>query len=405
MDPPPDQTGFNLYADQGPQLISSMIALIILSTTFVSLRLLSRHIAHAGYWWDDILIIVALLIALAPPAINIYAVKHAGFGKHIYRLGDNADEAQYDVTETSRMLWTFQIFFVLATGTIKLCTLTFYRRIFSSTSVLFRNVLFGISVVVGSFTLAVLLLTIFQCTPIRKFWDADDDDEAGHCIDPLTNLLITGAINTVLDFIVVLLPVPLLWRLRTTVQQRGVLTAIFLSAGFVCVVSIVRLVVFSKTNMEDVTWDSTAVTLWSAVEPCAGIVCACLPSLRPLVSIALRGMGFRLLRFGSVAGDKGVRNDSAASTMPWIVQDAESGISLDEDRKTRVGGKGARVHNTLCTVASAMQRANEKAGAGAGDGDKQVRVEQVEIPWGGIKVKTEIRWSVQERYDYDDRLY
>lgn len=403
MDPPVNQPGFNLYADQGPQLIGSMIALIILSTTFVSLRLLSRTIAHAGYWWDDILIVVALLIALAPPALNIYAVKHTGFGKHIYRLSDDDDEArQADVTATRLMLWTFQIFFVLATGTIKLCILTFYRRIFTSTSVFFRNMLFGMGAVVGSFTLGVLVLTIFQCTPIHKFWDAG---QPGHCIDPLTNLLITGSLNTVLDVIIVLLPVPLLWQLRTTVQQKGVLTAIFLSAGFVCVVSMIRLVVFSKVNMEDVTWNSTAVTLWSAVEPCAGIVCACVPSLRPLLTITFRTLLHVRLPTSMVAAAdaKSSRPDSGASTMPWIRQDVESGIPPDESKRNRMEGKGSCVFNTLCTVPSAMRRAQEKPCAV--DGETQIKVEEVERPCGGIKVKTEIRWSVQERYDYDDRLY
>ena len=403
MDPPINQPGFNLYADQGPHLIASMTALIILSTTFVSLRLLSRHMAHAGYWWDDILIIVALLIALAPPALNIYAVKHTGFGKHIYRLSDDDEARQAGVTETLRMLWTFQLFFVLATGTIKLCILTFYLRIsLASPSRLWRNVLFGMGVVVGSFTLGVLLLTIFQCTPIHKFW-APNDDEWGHCIDPLTNLLITGSINTVLDVIIVLLPVPLLWQLRTTIHQRAVLTAIFLSAGFVCVVSAVRLVVFSKVDMEDVTWDSAAVTLWSAVEPCAGIVGACVPSLRPLFSVGLSRLRIVRLPTFAAAGSERVRQDSGASTMPWILRDLESGNTPDENRRKWMEGKESCVFNTLCTVSSAMRRAQEKPGAV--DGETRIKVEEVEVPWGGIKVKTEIRWSVQKRYEYDDRLY
>ena len=40
----------NLSADRGPHIIASMIALIILPTVFVVLRLTSRKIAHAGFW-------------------------------------------------------------------------------------------------------------------------------------------------------------------------------------------------------------------------------------------------------------------------------------------------------------------------------------------------------------------
>ena len=45
--PPP---GVDLDADQGDRIISSMIALIILPTIFVILRLSSRKISRAGFW-------------------------------------------------------------------------------------------------------------------------------------------------------------------------------------------------------------------------------------------------------------------------------------------------------------------------------------------------------------------
>lgn len=51
--PPPavlHSPGFNMYADQGDKILGSMIALIVLATTFVALRLASRHLARAGFW-------------------------------------------------------------------------------------------------------------------------------------------------------------------------------------------------------------------------------------------------------------------------------------------------------------------------------------------------------------------
>ena len=45
--PPPD---IDLNANQQGRLVSSMIALIILPTAFVILRLISRRVSRAGYW-------------------------------------------------------------------------------------------------------------------------------------------------------------------------------------------------------------------------------------------------------------------------------------------------------------------------------------------------------------------
>lgn len=154
----------------------------------------------------------------------------------------------------------------------------------------------------------------------------------------MNNLYISGSINTLLDFIVVALvsrliyslsiqkltkqPVPLLWRLSTSTRQKTILTGIFLTAGLyvvvtenyrlrladhhsVCAVSIVRLVIFSQADPTDVTctgsiaFRAVAITayyfliignfvgvlIWTAVEPCMGIVGACIPSLRPLIAL------------------------------------------------------------------------------------------------------------------------
>ena len=47
---PVDKPGFHLYDDQGPRITATMIALIVLSVSFLLARLLSRRLAHAGYW-------------------------------------------------------------------------------------------------------------------------------------------------------------------------------------------------------------------------------------------------------------------------------------------------------------------------------------------------------------------
>ena len=61
--PPP---GIDLYANQSPRVISSGIALIILPTLFVIVRFASRAIARAGFWWDDLLVVVSLLLSYGP---------------------------------------------------------------------------------------------------------------------------------------------------------------------------------------------------------------------------------------------------------------------------------------------------------------------------------------------------
>ena len=59
--PPVGQPGFNLHADQQGRIVGSMITLLILSTAFVMLRMLSRKLSKAGFWLDDYLVVLALV--------------------------------------------------------------------------------------------------------------------------------------------------------------------------------------------------------------------------------------------------------------------------------------------------------------------------------------------------------
>ncbi|MDI1491392.1 MAG: rRNA-binding ribosome biosynthesis protein rpf2 [Ramalina farinacea] len=84
-------------------------------------------------------------------------------------------------------------------------------------------------------------------------------------------------------------PIVLVRRLKTTRQQKCVLTAIFACTGFVCIIAIIRLEVLARATRQtdDPTWALVPVAIWSAAEPAMGVIAACLPSLRPLFAVAL----------------------------------------------------------------------------------------------------------------------
>lgn len=50
----------------------------------------------------------------------------------------------------------------------------------------------------------------------------------------------------------------------------------------VCIVSILRITAFNKSDPKDPTYTSIDTAMWSSIEQSVGIICACLPALRPL---------------------------------------------------------------------------------------------------------------------------
>jgi len=118
--------GLDLKADQGPRLVASMIALIILPTLFVAARLISRRLSHAGYWYDDLLVSIACALCYIPCISVLVSQRHNGFGRHIYILPDPKENAR----EFIKILYIYQIGYLASTAAVKLSILSFYRRIF-----------------------------------------------------------------------------------------------------------------------------------------------------------------------------------------------------------------------------------------------------------------------------------
>ena len=58
MPSPPEDVvqhpGYDRNADQSGRILGAMIALIILGSTFIILRLTSRHLTRAGFWVSNI---------------------------------------------------------------------------------------------------------------------------------------------------------------------------------------------------------------------------------------------------------------------------------------------------------------------------------------------------------------
>lgn len=93
--------------------------------------------------------------------------------------------------------------------------------------------------------------------------------------------------NVITDLILVILPLPYVWSLHASITQRVVLGGIFALGTFVSIVSMIRLSILLDTagGTQDLTYTFKDVYLWSLVEINVGLICACLPNLRPIARV------------------------------------------------------------------------------------------------------------------------
>ena len=72
------------------------------------------------------------------------------------------------------------------------------------------------------------LVILFGCKPIQKGWDPSIP---GHCLNRQGDFIGAAIPNILTDFILLILPMPMLWHLQTSVYRKISLVGIF-AAGY-----------------------------------------------------------------------------------------------------------------------------------------------------------------------------
>lgn len=315
----------------------------------------------------------SMVVTWGLPIIVLVCTIDYGDGKHILALAPDVR------TEWFKALYIYDLFFAVSITCTRLSTLAFYMRIFPITQL--RAILYATGAFVLALAAAFVLTAIFLCIPIRSFWDFSP----GHCIAVDKFFLACGSLSCAQDFLIMLLPVPLLWRLSTTKEQKMILTGIFLVAGFVCIVAIVRLVVLSRLNKADITWNYVNATVWTSCEAAMGVVSTCLPSLRPLWSFVWKG---------SCCGR--TRKSTQGSTSTTSSKIMWRSMTGNEDKNL---GNFTRLADGERPIQYKVKRTNTHGEPHETIGD------DIPLPERGIRVKTEITLISSERIDYEDRLF
>ncbi|KAM0793996.1 hypothetical protein BDR22DRAFT_877109 [Usnea florida] len=278
--PPNDFTPAELAASKKAPVYVAVAVGFVLATGAVILRVLARRISKASFGWDDYTITFALLLLYALDISTVISAARYGLGRHLPVVISTVVPFQ-KVALANISLW-------LATAAAtKASLLLLYYRLFSPSKRFRLAVRIG-AVVVFCQWFSLTLVTIFQCRPVKAFWN--HDVPGAKCINLPRFTIVSGVLNLLTDVLILCLPGPMVWSLNTTVAQKITLTGIFLLGIFVCVISIIRISKVAVVNYSDPTWRLVDVYLWTALENAVGIFSACLPTMRPLLGRFLPGI-------------------------------------------------------------------------------------------------------------------
>lgn len=172
--------------------------------------------------------------------INIFVLIPFGLGRHavlierpiaftkVYSQSDLSalDLRSLITLERSKIVVATQIVYNPAVVAIKSSILLLYRRLFPGRRL--KIILWCVGGFVVSYSIAQSLVEVFQCSPVNALWNPQ---VKGKCIDLDDELLVSSALNVSTDVLILVIPLPILWRLQISMERKVQLIGIFLLGG------------------------------------------------------------------------------------------------------------------------------------------------------------------------------
>lgn len=341
----------DLHANRGPVLISSVFPVATVATLAVVGRLISRRIKNQPWLMDDFMVIAGLILTWGCAVCATLCVEY-GIGKHLEPIQDTFPYVKFWKT-----LYAFNQIYIATGPTIKISLLLLYRRIFDTS--LFRRVVFWLVCINIAWWIGMCISGIFTCVPVQGYWLTDLPGRK--CMSLLDYDIGYAVVNIVLDVFILVLPVHMIWRLTLTGTQKVALTFIFLLGSFACVTALMRLLVsILHVDDPDLTWVYLDALIWTVVEPSVAVICACLPTLRPVLSYLLprkfslssatrtktkSASGYPKGSTHSVDPQLFARLDDAGSMKALNQTTVQAGVS--DDHESEAGIEGIRVRQSI----------------------------------------------------------
>ncbi|KAE8371912.1 major facilitator superfamily domain-containing protein [Aspergillus bertholletiae] len=274
-----------------PEVLAVSIVFFVIASVFVILRFVSRVFIVKKVALHDYLMLLAWVIDFGFSFTLFYATSK-GLGLH------DDDIALSDRYSLNRANYAFTVLYNPALMAVKSSILVFYLTLTQGERV-FRCANYVTLFVVNAAGLALTLVNVFQCRPVGAAFSYPLSPDA-RCTDILTLYLSSSPVNIITDLAILFLPNPILTRMRLPRKQKIILVITFSFGFFVAVVDVIRIaylqsaatsrqILLNEIHLQDASgddlnWYASLSFMWSVVEVNVSVMCACVPSLKPLVA-------------------------------------------------------------------------------------------------------------------------
>ncbi|KAI0487322.1 hypothetical protein F4859DRAFT_509893 [Xylaria cf. heliscus] len=293
--------GFNFQtiSQCGRNIIVIDIVFLFFDILFLVLRFWSAHLARRKLYLDDLAVVFAFVMISVLGGAAFWGIFN-GLGKHITEL--TVDQLTIQV----KLLLISEFTYLLGVAFIKMSMLFLYHRIYTTPA--FRRLCYFVIGLDLAYIITFIPIFLTNCIPLSQYWDPKP---TGWCRDTVISDSATVAGNLLLDLFVLIMPLPILWRLQMSIRDKLTVTSMF-SIGLVTVALVLwRLGVTTKTRASS-DWTETLcqVGLIASLEIHLGILAVCIPTYGPLFNTYIKpllrqtGLVSSAPRYGNGTGGK-----------------------------------------------------------------------------------------------------
>ncbi|GAP91121.1 putative integral membrane protein [Rosellinia necatrix] len=255
-------------------LIASYIVLDLLAIFAVALRFYAARLVGRETRSHDYFCVLSLVALLGYTTCTLIGTIDGGIGLHI------SEVSPAQLTIALKSFFASQFFWAISIASFRLAILLLYIEIFS-VSKFFQWAVWASVAVVCAFFVGSIITTLTICRPIALNWDKTITN--GTCGDIGVAELVAAAFNTVLDVVIVALPLPVIWRLQLPTHKKVAITVTFGLGLGISAINLVRVYKVISCNLTDFTYCTLDSAILTVAEMGVGITVACVPSLAPLI--------------------------------------------------------------------------------------------------------------------------
>ncbi|KAF1816763.1 hypothetical protein P152DRAFT_388605 [Eremomyces bilateralis CBS 781.70] len=252
---------------------------LALCIILVALRLYTRIWIVRWFGLDDVFIAIALILSIGVNVGTYIGSSKYGWGRHIWDIP--LDWA----IPSLKTAYATRLFFNLSANATALSLLVFYYRLIDQANIRWFSYALWSVFAFNLITWFIFFMAqVLICIPVQAAW-AIIKPETAKCIDEGVWTIVGGSLKTFVDLLVTTLPIPLILKMNMNKAQKYGL-AFLLGLGYVVTAAGALRTYYSwRVYYEpsyDYTWEQFPAFVSSAVENNLSVICACIPTLRPL---------------------------------------------------------------------------------------------------------------------------